>query len=266
MTKYFCLLLSALLLFSCKKDVETPENTATETPQKATALQFEPLEYNAKTKLPCKAKVCTYVDISVPKAINGNAVVADSINKGIFNTVRSIVYFGEKPTNATNYDDLMNSFIKSYDDLVKKFPEEAMAWEAKVKATVHHTSDSLINIKLNHYTFTGGAHGYEGDRSLLFNAKTGRSIKIAELFNDQKAFTTIAEKKFRAKYKIPAGKSINSTGLTFENDKFQLPQNIFFTNDGVLLYYNAYEVAPYAEQQKEVLIPYNDIDAYLKIK
>lgn len=114
--------------------------------------------------------------------------------------------------------------------------------------------------------FTGGAHGYSGERSLLFNATTGRSLKYADIFNDVKAFTAFAEKKFREKFKIPAGKNINATGLMFENDKFVLPQNIFFTKNGLLLYYNAYEVASYAEQQKELLLPYEQVQQYLKVK
>ena len=52
----------------------------------------------------------------------------------------------------------------------------------------------------------------------------------------------------------------------FLDDVFVLPQNIFFKENGILLYYNAYEAAAYAEQQKEVLIPYSEADAFLKMK
>ena len=261
----YCLtiMLSVLLLTSCKKDKEeTTEATPTE--KSTAALAFENKVYSKKTDLPGK-EPRTYVDISVPDAV-GMPVADDTINNKIFRTVRSIVYFGEKPTDAKSYDELMTSFIQSYEELAKKFPDDAMSWEAKIKATVDYKTDSIIDIKLHHYTFTGGAHGYEGDRSLLFNAKTGRSLEYADIFKDEKAFTAFAEKKFRAKYKVPQGKSINATGLMFENDKFALPQNIFFKENGLLLYYNAYEVAAYAEQQKEILIPYSEADAFLKMK
>lgn len=257
------LMLSVLLLTSCKKDKEeTTEATPTEKPTEA--LAFENKVYNKKTELPGK-EPRTYVDISVPDAV-GMPVADDTINNKIFRTVRSIVYFGEKPTDAKSYDELMTSFIQSYEELAKKFPDDAMSWEAKIKATVDYKTESIIDIKLHHYTFTGGAHGYEGDRSLLFNAKTGRSLEYSDIFKDEKAFTAFAEKKFRAKYKVPQGKSINATGLMFENDKFALPQNIFFKENGLLLYYNAYEVAAYAEQQKEILIPYSEADAFLKMR
>ena len=261
MKYYATLILTLLLLTGCKKETETetkPEEA------KTAALAFEPKEYSKKTTLPCKDP-CTYVTISVPEALNV-PVVSDSINNKIFNTVRSIVYFGEKPTNAKNYEDLMASFIGSYEDLAKKFPDDAMSWEAKVQATVDYKTDSIIDIKLHHYTFTGGAHGYEGDRSLLFNAKTGRSLAYADIFKDEAAFKAYAERKFREKYKIPTNKSINATGLMFENETFALPQNIFFKENGLLLYYNSYEAAAYAEGRKELLLPYADIKDYLKVK
>jgi hypothetical protein len=263
MKYYASLLLALFLLTGCKKDKE--ETTETTTVKETAALSFETKEYNKKTTLAGK-EPRTYVTISVPNAEGGSPAASDTINNKVFRTVRSIVYFGEKPTAAKSYDELMTSFIQSYEEMAKKFPADAMSWEAKIKATVDYKTDSIINIKLHNYMFTGGAHGYEGDRSLLFNAQTGRSLEYKDIFKDEKAFTAYAENKFRAKFKIPEGKSINATGLMFEEDIFTLPQNIFFKEDGILLYYNAYEVAAYAEQQKELLIPYSEADTFLKMK
>jgi len=263
MTKYFCLLLAVVALSGCKKDKE--EELVVESPGEPSVLNFQSQEYSAKTKLPCKG-TCTYVSISVPEAAGGDPVVADSINKKIFNTVRKIVYFGEKPTNAANYDEIMSSFIKSYEDLATKYPEEAIPWEAKIKATQEYASDSLINIKVNNYMFTGGAHGYEGNLSLLFDAKTGRTLTKADLFSDVEGFTAYAEKEFRKHMKIPAGKSINSKGLMFENDKFKLPENIFFNKEGIVLLYNPYEVGSFADGPEELTLSFEEVKQYLKMK
>lgn len=263
--KYYISFFAALfLLTACKKDTE--ETTTTTIDKDApVALAFENREYSKKSSLPC-TEPCTYVSISIPEAEGGTDAAADSINNKVFNVVRNIVYFGEKPTNAKDYDDLMASFIKSYDDLKREFPEDAMSWEAKIKGTVDYKSDSLINIKLNNYMFTGGAHGYEGNRSLLFNRTTGKSLQRSDIFKDEKAFTALAEKKFRQKYKVPAGKSINATGLFFENDTFALPESIFFKEEGLLLFYNSAEIGSFADGQKEILISYTEAAPYLKVK
>jgi hypothetical protein len=50
-----------------------------------------------------------------------------------------------------------------------------------------------------------------------FDPSTGKSIPNVALFRDKMLYG-LAEKKFRAKYKIPANKSINATGLMFEDE------------------------------------------------
>lgn len=244
MKQYTFLALLFLIFTSCNKE-----------------LSFENETFEKKSDLPCK-KDCPQITIAVPIAKN-IPIVADSINKKVFSVIKEIVYFEEDPSKANDYKSLVASFIKSYEDMHKKFPSETFGWEGKVKGNVEFESDQIINIKIDHYTFTGGAHGYQGFRSLLFNPKTGKTIFTDGIFKNEKEFKAFAEKEFRAKYKIPANANINATGLMFENDKFQLPQNIFYTNQGLLLYYNSYEAASYADGPKELLFPYAKISKYL---
>ncbi|PXY44667.1 DUF3298 and DUF4163 domain-containing protein [Flavobacterium hydrophilum] len=226
------------------------------------SLSIENEAFQKESKIPCKNN-CPKITIDVPVAKN-IPIVADSINKKLLSVIKEIVYFGEEPLEAKDYDSLTDSFISSYEEMYKKFPTETFGWEAKVKGNVEYQSDQILNIKLDHYTFTGGAHGYQGFRSLIFNPNTGKAIFNDELFKNEKEFKVYAEKEFRSKYNIPAKANINATGLMFENDKFQLPQNIFYTQEGLLLYYNSYEAASYADGPKELLFPYEKVSKYLK--
>lgn len=245
MKQYTFLVFLFLIFISCNKE-----------------LSFKNETFKKKSTLPCKTD-CPQIAIDIPIARN-IPVVADSINKKILSVLKEIVYFGEKPSEVKDYNSLTTSFIASYEEMHKKFPNETFGWEAKIKGNVEYQSDQILNIKLDHYTFTGGAHGYQGFRSLLFNPKTGKIIFSDQLFKNEKEFKAFAEKEFRNKYKIPAKANINVTGLMFEKDTFQLPQNIFYTNEGLLLYYNSYEAASYADGPKEILFPYDKISKYLK--
>ena len=227
-------------------------------------LVFEEQSFQKKTTLPCTGD-CPSISVKIPVA-NAVPVVADSINKKVFSVLKEIIYFGEKPYTSKDYNGLLTSFINSYEKLQKEFPKDKFGWEADIKGSVKYQSENILNIEINHYTYTGGAHGYQGLRSLLFDPNTGKSITNNELFTDKASFKALAEKKFRAKYKIPASKSINSTGLMFEKEMFQLPQNIFFTDKGLLLYYNSYEVASYADGAKELLLSYTEVNDYLAVK
>ncbi|MEL1244655.1 DUF4163 domain-containing protein [Flavobacterium sp. DGU11] len=268
MKRYITLALTLFLLTACKKEKEETtltESPGTESPAESAALSFEPKTYSKKSTI-CK-KECTYVDIKVPEAMNGNPAIADSINQALFKMSRSIVYFGEKPTNSKDYEELTASFIKSYDDLAKKFPEEAEnSWEAKINATKEYQSDNIINFKVNNLMYTGGAHGYEGNRAVIIDVKTGRTLKRSDILKDEKGFTAYAEKEFRKKFKIPAGKPINSAGMMFEKNIFTLPQNIFYTDKGLLLLYNPVEISSFADGAKELVLPYSEVDQFLKVK
>lgn len=228
-------------------------------------IQFENIVYEKQSKTPCDSS-CTQVKINVPIAEN-SPVVEDSINNAVFNTVREIIYFGEKPYNASNYTQLMDLFIKSYTDVTTQFPDDHMpVWEASIDGQIAYHSDKVINITLKHYTFTGGAHGYSGLRSILVHAETGKTITEKDFLKDKKGLTAFAEKKFREKFKIPTNKPINEGGLMFEDEVFQLPQTYVFSDKGLILYYNTYEIAPYVDGPRELLLSYDELEPYLILK
>lgn len=224
-------------------------------------LAFNNQTVTQTTSLPCTTN-CPEAIITIPIAA-GVPIVADSINKKVFSVLKEIIYFGEQPYAATEYKGLLKSFIQSYEKLHADFPKDSFGWDAKVDGRITYQSENILNIEIKHYTYTGGAHGYQGLRSLLFDPNTGRTIVTGNLFKDQNAFKNFAEKKFRSKFKIPTGQSINATGLMFEDDQFHLPQNIFYTDKGLLLYYNSYEIASYADGARELFFSYKEVAPYL---
>ncbi|MGM8360710.1 DUF3298 and DUF4163 domain-containing protein [Flavobacterium sp. ARAG 55.4] len=227
-------------------------------------LDFENQSFEKTTSVDCTEK-CPNIKIDIPVAENA-ATVSDSINNTVFKTVKSIVDFGDKPNESKNYEELAQSFIQNYEKIKRDFPRDHFGWEAKIEGEVKYRSENILSITINHYTFTGGAHGYAGLRSLIFDPKTGKKITNEKLFKNWNLFKALAETRFREKYKIPRDQSINSTGMFFENDVFQVAQNIFFTNEGIILHYNPYEIAAYVDGSRELLIKYEEANDYLITK
>lgn len=245
--KYSVLSILFLLCISCSKE-----------------LRFESESFEKTTTLDCNEN-CPSINLTIPVAKNSD-VIADSINKSVFTTVKSIIDFSDKPNNSSNYEQLASSFIQAYEKLKKDFPKDHFGWEAKIEGELKHRSENILNIEIKHYTYTGGAHGYAGLRSLIFDPKTGKRIANEKLFKNWKLFKAFAETKFRNEYKIPRDQPINSTGMFFENDVFQVAQNIFFTKKGITLHYNPYEIAAYADGSRELLISYEEAKDYLITK
>ena len=247
MKHFLTFTLLALLMASCNNE-----------------LAFEEKSYSKKSTLPCD-KDCPHIDIKIPIAKNV-PIVADSINKKVFATMKEIVFVGEKPFPSTDYNGLTAAFINAYEEIQRKEPSEKIGWEAEITGKIAYQSDNILNIALKLYTFTGGAHGYSGERSLIFDPGTGKNIPNNKLFKDVPAFEAFAEKKFRKTYNIPEGTPLNATGFMFEDEHFALPQTFFFTDKGFVLYYNVYEIASYADGAKQILIPYAEMEPYLVAK
>ena len=252
------LILSFLFLLASCKDEKTEK---IKEPEK---LDFKQEKFENEIAI-ASNKDSTTVKVNIPIAI-GKSIVADSINKKIFSMVKEIISFDEKPIETNDYKDLLASFTNSYKKFVTDFPDYQLPWEAKVDGKVIYESENIICIEISHYSFTGGAHGNGGLQSIIADAVTGKMISNDKLFKNISDFKAFAEKEFRNTYKIPENGSINQTGLQFEDEQFHLPENIFFTDKGLLLYYNQYEVAAYVEGTKQLLFPYEKISDYLVVK
>jgi len=244
------ILLLAFLLINCKDN---------------SALRYTQEVFKQEMEADCTELSCPSAKLEITLFESENEV-ADSINKKVFEYFKEVLSFEEQPYVATNYDELLKSFLNSYEKLREEFPHDAIGWEVKGKSEISFQSEKIINVRTEYYLYTGGAHGNFGVNSFLFDLTTGQNLTGEDIFIDLNGFESLAEKKFREKYHIKQGTNINSTGFMFEEDVFRLPQTILFTKKGVLLIYNTYEIASYADGTQELLIPFEDIKPFLNTK
>lgn len=247
MKKNISLLILAFLAVSCS-------NT--------TALEYTDKHFENTLNPDCK-EFCTQAKLDIAYFDAGSSV-ADSINSKTFSFFRDVICLDEQPCDVANYDQLLASFIANYKDLEKDLGQEIVGWEATGDSEVYYQNDKIINIKIEYYIFTGGAHGYSGLMSYIFDLETGKSLNLEDYVTDIEKFTQIAERKFREKFKITADSNINATGFMFDKEYFELPENILFTDNGLTLYYNTYDIAPYVDGPQELKISYKDIQELLK--
>lgn len=204
---------------------------------------------------------CTFISLNFPIAKNATSE-SDKINEAINAHLVEIVDYQEE-LSVRSPEELADFFIENYEKTITEFPDSETAWEASVFGEVSFINDELVSIRFDSEIFTGGAHGYNSTSFLNFNPETGEEFSTEDLFKS--SFEKFAEEEFRRENDIPSGESINSTGLFFEEEEFKLPQTIGFTTDNVILYYNAYEIASYAEGAFKLEFPQKDVEEYLKV-
>ncbi|MBD1260258.1 DUF3298 and DUF4163 domain-containing protein [Maribacter polysiphoniae] len=239
-TILFCL----VILLGCKNDGK---------------LTFEP-----QTITDDACEECPEISIEMPKVLD-QTKLAETINTALDEELISLLVYDDG-MEATTVSEAIQSFKNGYDELQKLYPDETVKWEAKITGTVSYENKNVLTIALNSYLFTGGAHGYTTRRFLNFDKNKGMEIENRELFKDRKDFEHFAETKFRIQEDIPLDEPINSTGFMFEGDTFYLPENIGFTEEGMVLLYNQYEVASYADGAITLVLPFNEIKNYLTHK
>jgi len=196
------------------------------------------------------------VSINIPKA-QGDFIISDSINKTITHTISQSLNFGEENLNTKkSLEEQILAFNNEYTSFKKDFPDSAQEWEAQIDGDLMYQSSEIISIALSTYINTGGAHGILTIRFLNFDPGSGLKLENDKLFNDIEALGAIAKSYFNEFIE-------ENDSVVFDPDKFSLPQNIGFEEEGIVMLYNTYEVAPYASGIIQFTIPYSEISSNL---
>jgi len=212
----------------------------------------------------CKEVNCPEITINYFEAI-GEAAISEKINDSIHQWIINSLYIGDPNNKSTakNITEAAQSFIKTYRLDNAAYPDMAAEYEARLTITPILVTEEILSVEIKQYNYTGGAHGYGSSTFHNFDVETGESVPRDALFSNAEGFKKLAEEHFKKKYRIPKSESINATGLWFKEDVFYLPNSIGFTKKNVLLVYNPYEIASYAQGAFEVKIPIVEATEFL---
>ncbi len=244
MKKVFCLLPIFVLLLGCEN---------------ADKLTFEPLHVSNKA-----CGECPKIEINILHALD-ETIVSNQINSSLEEEVISLLSFDEEQEINT-MENAIDSFTNSFKELKSRFPDETVGWEANVESEISYEDRDMLTLEFKAYSFTGGAHGYSSTSYLNFDKRKGSELDTWELFDDLEGFLRFTETKFRIQEDIPQDDNINATGFMFEGDIFHLPENIGYSEKGIVLIYNQYEIASYADGPIVLTLPYAEVNKYLKRK
>lgn len=195
------------------------------------------------------------IEVNIPRAI-GNENLAHNINSEIQKRVISSLNIGN-PDNVTSksIEESIDAFNNEYTNFANDFPDTTPKWEVQIDGEVMFQSPEIISIAITSYIFTGGAHGSLHISFLNFNAQTGNIIENTQLINDTESFKILANTYFDI--------AIEDKSTLFEPKKFQLPENMGYGEQGIVLLYNTYEIAPYSTGIIEFVVPFYSAKPYL---
>lgn len=232
------LILFSIVFLSCDEDINP--------------ITFEVEEFNN-----------TYeADISV---VLERAEESNEIGKRINNKVTDTIIAIISEEAEENLKAVLSNFNKDYLEFKREFLEDERPWTLNIESEVTYQSPEIITIALNTYIDKGGAHGNDVIQFLNFDPKTGKLFKQSEIIKNQNDFKALAENYLKKSMQSKTIEDEPSEDFFF-GKPFQLPENIGFSDDGLILLYNVYEIASYHQGFTEFAIPFDIVEPYLNVR
>lgn len=188
------------------------------------------------------------------------ASFTDEARMNVLRTVDEVLF---APLEESDGEPTRRAFVASvraqFDDYMRnKDPEVVVDWNIDRVASLLFSNGEVVSVAVVNRGFLGGAHGFDDERLLVFDAKTGRALKWDDLISleSRAVFLRAAEAEFKRARGLTPEKSLQEEGFTFEGDEpFGLPLNFAVTERGIVCHYNPYEVGPYVMGPTDFTVP-----------
>ncbi|WP_042347389.1 DUF3298 and DUF4163 domain-containing protein [Bacillus massiliigorillae] len=135
------------------------------------------------------------------------------------------------------------------DEICTEIPT-ACIWSYKSSYKLIYQDSNYISIIMYTDIYTGGIHGFRAVDTYNFNINTGKKILLTDIVKPSKATKT---KQYIYNYFKKAG--ILFTDVTIQDIKLNQYSTFIFTNTGISVIYQEYEIAPYANGNPKANIP-----------
>jgi hypothetical protein len=203
---------------------------------------------------------CAELQLQYPVFEEGE--FADIMNESIQHSLLGMQF---TPDTVASVEELRDAFFESYKQTVQEFSDAMPHWTSERTVLVLLNRFPLISLQTDVSEYLGGAHPNTYIALSMFDMRNGKVLTMDDIILSEKKneLTAMVEKEFRLQKKLAPAEDL-SERFFFEKDRFHLPANIVCTPEGILFFYNNYEVAAYAEGQTEIILSYKSIRPFLR--
>lgn len=193
----------------------------------------------------------TSVTITYPQILGlENTNIENKINiflKDEFN--QSIIWFDE--------------FVAALDSFTITEYEAGMFFSFETGFDIKLNSGKILSLMLNHYQFTGSAHGNYFATGFTFDLSSGELITLENIIKPNKLLE-LTEITAETILEIYNSDSLSEAGLFEDFLELEWDQDFFLLENSIILQFDPYEIAPYSAGDIEVEIDYERINHLLK--
>lgn len=254
--KSFALVL--LLSFSLISCIGTREESESK------ALTFDMKTVRIESKGGCRSDsvACASFEVIYPEFYDLKPEVKEKLNKSIN---RAIAYDNPE-ADEFSIEEMGNQFVNDFDTFQSEFSENQFGWYFKTNFEVLFNADTLISLSAGSEFFTGGAHGGYTVYYVNMDPETGNPVTLQNVLKPgfENILNQAGEQAFRKVRELAPDDDFAEQGFEFPDGKFTLNENYGFKAEGIVFFFNSYEIAPYAMGPTEVLIPWESLVEFRK--
>jgi hypothetical protein len=179
------------------------------------------------------------------------------MRKQLNQKIKALILSSDNEVQPQSIEQMAYLFMQDYK---KETLEHPVNWNLEKVVEVILNTPQIISFSINESSYTGGAHGMYSQAFLNIDLDIMQSLALSDILlaGYEAELNVTGEKIFRQVKELNRNANLEKSGYWFERG-FALNDNFLITEKGLLFYFNAYDIAPYALGATEILIPYSEI-------
>ena len=171
----------------------------------------------------------------------------------------------EEEINQTIKEDILNYKYRLQTES-EEYLQEAKneGWEIKKYIAsayyiVHYQKNNILSLSVFYYWYSLGAHGCTVQEVYNLNLANGEEIYLQEILKEKKDYLEIINREIKRQIQLNPDAYFDDGAVFKSISKEQL---FYLIEDGIVIYFGLYEIAPYSSGIRYFKIPFSLFETY----
>jgi len=155
---------------------------------------------------------------------------------------------------AYNFKEELQIGSEEYLKEAKKEGWRIGKYQALSYYIVHYQSKNILSVSVFYYRYTLGAHGHTLQKAYNLDLQNGKIISLPVLLKDMEDYKEIINREIKKQIKL-------NPQIYFDNGEIfktiSDDQTFYIIEDGIIIFFGLYEIAPYACGIRYFKIPFS---------
>jgi len=152
-----------------------------------------------------------------------------------------------------NFKEILQTESEKYLQGAKEEGLEIRKYIVTTYYIVHYQKDDLLSLSVFYYSYTLGAHGHTLQRAYNFNLENGKEILLGDILKEKKNYVDVINQEIKRQMELNPQEYFSEWSV-FQSISEEQP--FYLLEDGIVIYFGLYEIAPYASGIRYFKIPY----------